>query len=87
VSDLIFEFKKDGKPCGFLACTDKEFIFKPDKYTAVIFPLEILKNNLRLMVKNKTAKLVSAGTIEAVVVPKDLLFSLFYDPKQNSRTA
>ncbi len=76
-TEIILPFKNSGKPCGFNACKDKEFIFKPDKCSAVIIPLEILKKNLRLMVRAKTAKIVTAGTIEAVVVPKTQFNNLF----------
>lgn len=77
MSDYVFEFKRNGIPCGFAASTDREFIFKPDKYSAVIFPLENLKNNLRSMVKAKTAKIIKAGEVEAVVVPEKLFNDLF----------
>lgn len=76
-NEIIFRYKIMGIPCGFLACVDKEFIFKPDKYSAVIIPLETLKKNLRLMVKDKTAKIVNAGSVEAVVVPKQQFNNLF----------
>jgi hypothetical protein len=77
MTDIIFPFSKDGKPCGFNSWTEQEFIFKPDKYSACIIPLANLKNNLRLMVKDKRARIVKAGRVEAVVVPKEQFNNLF----------
>lgn len=77
MKDYIFEFKKDGKPCGFLACSEKDFMFKPDKYRLVIIPLEVLKKNLRSMVKAKRARIITAGIVEAVVVPEAEFLNLF----------
>lgn len=77
MKDYIFEFKRDGKPCGFLACGGPEFIFKPNKWEAVIIPLEILKKNLRSMVKANKARIVTAGIVEAVVVPEAEFLNLF----------
>ena len=77
MNDLIFGFKKNGNPSGFAASTEKEYIFKPDKYSAVIIPLEILKKNLRVMVRSREAKIVKAGDVEAVVVPAEKFKALF----------
>ncbi len=54
-----------------------EFVFKPDKYSAAIIPVEILRKNLRVMVRNKTAQLIKLGTIETVSVPSNQLMNLF----------
>ncbi len=77
MTDLIFEFKRKGEPSGFNSSTEQEFIFKPDKYSAMIIPLEILKKNLRVMVKQGVAKIVKAGDVEAVVVPAAKFKELF----------
>lgn len=77
MKNFIFEFERNGSPCGFNACTESEFIFKPDKYSACMIPLENLKNNLRLMVKSKQAKIITAGTVRAVVVPEQAFNNLF----------
>jgi hypothetical protein len=68
--EIIFPYKNNGKEVGFLACVEEEFIFKPDKYSAATIRLERLKTNLRAMVKSKQARLIKAGTIEAVAVPR-----------------
>lgn len=77
MKDFIFEFKRNGNPCGFLACAEQDFIFKPDKWSAVIIPLEVLKKNLRSMVKAKKARIITAGIVEAVVVPEAEFLNLF----------
>lgn len=75
--DLIFPYRVGGKDCGFLACKDKEFIFKPSKTTAATIPTETLKNNLRTLIKQKKAKVLRAGDVEAVAVPAALFKELF----------
>lgn len=77
MTDLIFEFKRGGNPSGFAKATGHEYIFKPDKYSACIIPLETLKQNLRSMVRNKVAKIIKAGEVEAVVVPAEQFKALF----------
>jgi hypothetical protein len=77
LSDLILVYKSFGKDCGFLACKDALFVFKPDKYSCATIRLENLKNNLRFMVRNKTARIVKAGATEAVVVPEKQFYNLF----------
>lgn len=77
MSDIIFEFKKNGKDCGFLTCKDQDFIFRIPGGSSAMISLEKLKNNLRLMVKDKRAKIVRAGTVEAVVVPQGKFYDLF----------
>lgn len=75
--DVVLPFKNKGEPCGFNACPDKEFVFKPDKYCAVIIPLENLKNNLRVLVRAKLATIVKTKDVEAVVVPAKYTHRLF----------
>lgn len=77
MSDIIFEFKRDGKDCGFLACKEEDFIFKLPTGSFAMISLDKLKNKLRVMVKDKRARIVRAGTTEAVVVPKEFFYSLF----------
>jgi len=77
VNDLIIPFKKKGQLIGFAASNEKDFVIKPDRLSAWILPLETLKKNLRLMVKNKQARMVTAGDTEAVVVPKEHSYRIF----------
>lgn len=75
--DLIIPFRKAGKMIGFAASSDKDFVVKPSKYEAWVLPLETLKKNLRLMIKNKQAKMITAGDTEAVHVPKENAYRIF----------
>lgn len=75
--DMIFEYRRNGEDSGFMAWKDKDYVFKPDRNSAVILPLEVLKKNLRLLVKQKKARLIKAGTVEAVAVPRELFDYLF----------
>lgn len=77
MSDLILPYKSFGKDCGFLACNERLFVFKPDKYSCATIRLENLKNNLRLMVRNKKARIVKTANVEAVVVPEKQIYNLF----------
>lgn len=76
-AEVVFPFRKDGVDCGFLAEPGPEFIFKPDRCSAAIIPLEKLKKNLRLLVKEKQARVIKAGSAEAVAVPRDIMWKLF----------
>jgi hypothetical protein len=75
--ELIFEYKRNGVNSGFMAHGETEYVFKPDRLSAAVISLETLKKNLRIMIKNKTARLIKAGTIEAVVVPRAKFKELF----------
>lgn len=77
-SQVLFEYKRNGNDSGFMAPGLTEYVFKPDKYSAAIIPLEKLKKNLRVLVRTKKARLIKAGTIEAVAVPSNLIMNLFY---------
>jgi len=70
VTDLVIPFRKKGVLIGFAASQEKDFVVKPDRCSAWVLPLENLRNNLRMMIKNKQASIVKAGDTEAVYVPK-----------------
>ncbi len=75
--DLVIPFRKKGQFIGFAASSDADFVIKPSKYEAWVLPLDNLKKNLRLMVKNKEAKMITAGDTEAVHVPKQYAHKIF----------
>lgn len=77
MQDLVIPFRKKGQFVGFAASAETDFVVKPDRLSAWILPLETLKKNLRLMVKNKQAKLITAGDTEAVHVPKEHSHRIF----------
>ena len=77
MNDLVIPFRKKGVMIGFAASTDTDFVVKPSKYEAWVLPLETLKKNLRLMVKNKQAKMITAGDTEAVHVTKEHAHRIF----------
>jgi len=77
MKDLVIPFRKKGQMIGFAASTEKDFVLKPSKCEAWVLPLETLKKNLRLMVKNKQAKLITAGDTEAVHVTKEHSHRIF----------
>lgn len=77
MTDLVIPFKKKGVMIGFAASIEKDFVLKPSKCEAWILPLEKLKTNLRLLVKNKQARIIKAGDTEAVHVPKEHAMRIF----------
>ena len=79
--EIFFEYKRGGNESGFKLPGLTEYVFKPDKYSAAIIKVETLTRNLRVMVRNKQARLIKAGTIEAVAVPSNLIMNLYYETR------
>lgn len=77
MTDLVMPFRKNGVMIGFAASNEKDFVLKPSKCEAWILPLEKLRNNLRLMVKNKQARIIKAGDTEAVHITKEHALRIF----------
>lgn len=75
--EILFVFKRAGIDAGFLKSSDKDFVFKPDKYSAAVIDREALKKNLRELVKSKKARIVRAGTTELVAVPINQFMELY----------
>lgn len=78
--DVVWVYKRAGKPVGFHACTEPWFTsrFSSDGKTdiSISLPTEKVKTNLRRLVKEKRASIVKAGTTEAVVFPVELIYEL-----------
>lgn len=66
--EIVIEYRRNGKDCGFLTESGPEFIFKPDRYSAMVVPTEKFKSHLRNLIKEKKARVIRAGTTEAVGV-------------------
>ena len=81
MKEFVFPFRRKGEPWGFTACRGPLWAFKVDETktteTKIVIDLELLKTNLRRLVKSKQATILKAGEVEAVVVPANLRDELF----------
>jgi hypothetical protein len=79
--DAIFVYKKNGKDAGFKSSKETHFTARTgstkDTDISMVFPLDKMTENLRRLVKEKKARIIKAGTTEAVTVPQELLLELY----------
>lgn len=81
IREFVFPFRRKGEPWGFTSCRGSLWAFKVDETkdteTKIVIDLELLKTNLRRLVKSKQVTILKAGEVEAVIVPANLRDELF----------
>ncbi len=81
IKEFCFPFKRKGEKTGFAAKESGDWVFKVDETpkteTKIIIDVNLLRDNLRRLVKSKQAKILKAGEVEAVIVPAELRDELF----------
>jgi hypothetical protein len=84
---IHFIYKRNGVPYGFSASTEywwtQKIASTPKTEVTMMFPREILRDNLRRLVREKKAKITKAGSSEAVSISEELLGELIYGARKD----